>query len=51
MFHCPVCTGSMPTNDPNDADYVALGEVVCGPVCHAKMYELQTCPDPHLKPQ
>ena len=39
MFRCPNCGGSMPTNDVNDADYVALGEVVCGPVCHAAMYD------------
>jgi transcription initiation factor TFIIIB Brf1 subunit/transcription initiation factor TFIIB len=40
MFKCPNCGGSMPTNDVNDADWVALGQVVCGPVCHEETYDL-----------
>lgn len=41
MFKCPVCKASMPTNDVNDADYVALGEVVCSFLCHIEMYSGQ----------
>lgn len=38
-FRCPVCKTPMPTNNPNYADHVALGEVVCSLHCHALMYE------------
>lgn len=31
----------MPTNDVNDADHVALGEVVCSFLCHAEAYSGQ----------
>lgn len=41
MFRCPICQGSMPTNDVNDADHVALGEVVCSFLCHAEAYSGQ----------
>lgn len=40
MFRCPVCKGSMETDNPSDADYVALGEVVCSYVCHTEAYRL-----------
>lgn len=48
MFRCPVCREpKLTTEDPNDdnATWVALGEVVCGRICHEQAYELNKPPD------
>lgn len=41
MFLCgnPTCCNLMPTDDVNHSDWVALGVCVCGPACHAEMYD------------
>src|SRR4051812_16176977 len=41
MVSCgnPTCCNLIHTNDVNKCDWVALGVCVCGPICHAEMYE------------
>lgn len=40
LFVCPIClVPKMRTEDPNDANWVALGEVVCSHECHEKAYD------------
>lgn len=38
MCPAPGCKNQMPSRDPNNADYVALGVVVCSENCHKLMY-------------
>lgn len=43
MYLCPMCRlPKLVTEDPSDprADWVALGEVVCGSICHEKAYDM-----------
>jgi hypothetical protein len=41
MFRCPCCRGSMPTNDPNDANWVTGGQVVCSRVCYDEFLPME----------
>lgn len=43
MSKCPApgCTCNLSSDDPNHADWVALGLVVCSQGCHEAMYQLE----------
>lgn len=41
MIRCPHCSRFMESDDPNHADYVVLGHVVCGRLCYEAGYVLQ----------
>ena len=40
-FICPICFGDMETDDIFDANWVALGEVVCSFLCYEQTYSLE----------
>ena len=40
MKICPICLEpTLETDDVNDAEWVALGEAVCGFKCHQEAYD------------
>lgn len=42
MSICPVCLEQpLETDDPNNANWVALGEAVCSQECHTAAYDLE----------
>lgn len=50
LYRCPICMKfTLLSEDPNDAEWVALGEAVCGPACHAEAYSLMRESQPSLQ--
>lgn len=49
LYKCPICLKfTLLSEDPQDAEWVALGEAVCGPACHEEAYSLFRQAQPSL---